>query len=430
MKNFSKNISPDSLTGSIFAIEGIKDACVILNGPTGCKFYHSAISDNQFIRSVSFDATQYNEEFFFGQPRVPCTYLDRDDYVYGSGEKLEKILENISKQKYKFIAIINSPGAALIGDDLNGFLRRKIKDIPYLSMESTGYSTTYGTGFENTIIKVIDSLDYSQEKLKGMNVNLLGMNIYQKHYDMNYEVIRKVLEFYNINVISAMGAGDSVEDLKNINKADLNIVVFPEYGLRTAEKLKEKFKTPFIVPKEGPPIGFYSTDSFIKEVCDFFKLEDNIGITEMEKARGRAYLYIARFSSLTGLPKGSSFSIKGEASIVYTITKWLSSYLGMVPVAIEFLEDSDAEFKDKLHEYLNEVNSLYALESEIINTDTDILLADGNTIAQLKLEGKTFSAIEINLPSLGYIDVSAKTIFGYEGSLFILEQILNGLRYL
>ncbi len=430
MKNFSKNISPDSLTGSIFAIEGIRDACVILNGPTGCKFYHSAISDNQFIRSVSFDPTQYNEEFFFGQARVPCTYLARDDYVYGSGEKLEKIIDNILEKNYKLISIINSPGPALIGDDLNGFLRRKVKDIPYVSIESTGYSTSYGTGFQDAILKIIDSLDYSMEDLEGMNVNLLGINIYQKHYDMNYESIKEILAYYNINIISAIGAGDSVEDLKKINKADLNIVIFPEYGKRTAEKLNEMFGTPFIIAKEGPPIGFHATDSLINQVCDFFKLEDSIKITELEKIRARAYLYISRFSSLTGLPKGSLFSIRGEASMVYAITKWLSSYLGMVPAAISFAEDSDDEFKEKLYKYLKEINSLDALENEIINTDTDILLADGNTIAQLKLEGKTFSAIEINLPSLGYIDVSPKTIFGYDGSLYILEQILNGLRYL
>ena len=40
----SKSISPDSVTGMIFAMEGIRNVIVLLNGPMGCKFYHSTTS--------------------------------------------------------------------------------------------------------------------------------------------------------------------------------------------------------------------------------------------------------------------------------------------------------------------------------------------------------------------------------------------------
>ena len=30
--------APDALTGAVLAVEGIPDAAVLLNGPTGCKF--------------------------------------------------------------------------------------------------------------------------------------------------------------------------------------------------------------------------------------------------------------------------------------------------------------------------------------------------------------------------------------------------------
>ena len=42
--NSTKSISPDSITGMIFAMEGIRNAIVLLNGPMGCKFYHSTTS--------------------------------------------------------------------------------------------------------------------------------------------------------------------------------------------------------------------------------------------------------------------------------------------------------------------------------------------------------------------------------------------------
>ena len=38
-KPCTKSISPDSITGMIFAAEGIRNVIVLLNGPMGCKFY-------------------------------------------------------------------------------------------------------------------------------------------------------------------------------------------------------------------------------------------------------------------------------------------------------------------------------------------------------------------------------------------------------
>ena len=38
------SIHPDGITGMIFAMEGIKNAVVLLNGPMGCRFYHSTTS--------------------------------------------------------------------------------------------------------------------------------------------------------------------------------------------------------------------------------------------------------------------------------------------------------------------------------------------------------------------------------------------------
>ena len=55
MIHYSENITPDSFSGALFAVEGIKDACTILTGPTGCKFYHSAIADAQFLRTPTFN---------------------------------------------------------------------------------------------------------------------------------------------------------------------------------------------------------------------------------------------------------------------------------------------------------------------------------------------------------------------------------------
>ena len=117
MRSYLTNITPDGMSGLIFGLEGITDGIVLLNGPSGCKFYHSATSDNQFIRQLEFDPLNYPERWYFGQPRVPCTSLDNGDYVYGSESKLREALTFLRENvKFEILFVVNSPGAALIGD--------------------------------------------------------------------------------------------------------------------------------------------------------------------------------------------------------------------------------------------------------------------------------------------------------------------------
>ena len=49
-----RSIPPDSLTGMIFAMEGMEHTIVLLNGPMGCKFYHSTTSQFLTIRPLLY----------------------------------------------------------------------------------------------------------------------------------------------------------------------------------------------------------------------------------------------------------------------------------------------------------------------------------------------------------------------------------------
>jgi nitrogenase molybdenum-iron protein alpha/beta subunit len=429
MNFYTENIVPDSLSGALFAVEGIKDACTILNGPTGCKFYHSAISDSQFMRQATYSPLEYTEGFF-GQPRIPATYLDGHDYVFGSGEKLRNILRIVLDKKYALIAVINSPGAALIGDDLEKFIAGETKGIPCFTLENSGFSGGFGLGYQKAMLKILGILDLKNKKQNGSpKVNLIGLSIYQKYFDNNYKTIKDMLELCGIEILCAPGAGDPVDLVKNVPSASLNIVIYPEYGKEIADYLKKRFAQPYIIPEEGPPIGFYSTGAFVKQICEYFNLPPARAETALDEARAGAYLHLSRFSSLLSMPRGCLFSVKADSSTAYVLTKWLCSYLGMIPAAVSVLPGGYEVFTKKLKDFLNLANHGEALTNHIIETPTQILLADSNTISEMRFYGQKFCGIEIALPSLGYIDVTEKTLFGAQGSLFLLEQILNGLRY-
>ncbi len=76
-ENYLKNILPDSLTGLVFGFEGVEKAVTILNGPTGCKFYHSSVSDSRMIRQEEFDPLNFRSCGTSASPGCPAPIWTR-----------------------------------------------------------------------------------------------------------------------------------------------------------------------------------------------------------------------------------------------------------------------------------------------------------------------------------------------------------------
>ncbi len=437
-KDFLTNILPDSLSGSVFAFEGIRRSLVLMNGPTGCKFYHSAISDSQYIRQMEFDPLKFPELWYFGQPRVPCTYLDKADYVYGSENKLEEALTFAREHvKPDIIAVINTPGAALIGDDIGRIANGIIKEIPVVVMESPGYSLTVWEGYERACEALMSSVfsgsdrdSIKNDKAPGkVYVNILGLCIWQRNWEGDLEELKKDLELCGIELNCALFADCTLSDIKDLKRADLNLVADPVFGKKAAILLKEYFGTDF-VECSGIPVGFKAMEELMDEICRRTGKEscfENF-MNESRKARARCYAHISRINSLTGLPKGVKYAVHGTASQCLGYCRDLSEYLGMVPDCVSCTGNEGPE-RDDLEKYLREKGYAGSLGRDILETEADIVLADGGMIAKLKEKGKLFSGIEIGMPTLGYVDVCPKTHLGIRGGLLLTEQVLNGLLY-
>jgi nitrogenase molybdenum-iron protein alpha/beta subunit len=279
------------------------------------------------------------------------------------------------------------------------------------------------------MIKILETVPMNKRDIRPKTVNLLGLTIYQKYYQQNYKTIKSLFGLCGIEIIASPGSGDCAAALSRIPEAALNVVIYPASAGDLAEFLENKHSIHYICPEEGPPIGFDSTKAFIVQICKLLDANPGRAVESIEEAQARAYTFLSRFSSLLGLPKGSLFSIKAETSTAYTLTKWLCTYLGMIPAAITITDETDPVFSEKLNQFLDSINYPNVLNNSIIETPTHILLGDGNTILEVKNRGQKFCGIEIALPALGYLDITEKTLFGGQGALFLLEQILNGLRY-
>lgn len=411
-KNSLKNITPDGVTGAVFALEGIRNSLTLLNGPMGCKFYHSSTSpflmprpalrlpvqEGEAPREVS---ENYLNDWFFRQSQVPCTYLDSHDYVYGTADKVREALLYVREHiGCDFISVVNSPGASLIGDDPRELCAAVFPDTPTAVIESPGFSTSFWEGTDEAILSL---LKQAGPKLWGEKkpherpiVNIIGLSLWQKYAEGNRNELKRLLELCGIDLGCVLCGGCTVEDLRRIPDADLNLVLYPELGKESAAWLRVNIGTQAYVC-DAPPIGFDATERLLRELCALLGTDISPVLPELERARALCWFRINGVYTMSGRPNGTLFAVKSLPSEEEALSAFLTDYLGMI--------------RDN---------------GDIADTKAEEVFADANTIGELMLRHREFSGIEIANPTMGYVDVVEKCLLGIRGAMFLTEQVLNG----
>ncbi len=406
-----KSITADSLTGAVFALEGMRNAVVLLNGPMGCRFYHSTTSRFLMTRPLlklpagqdgTREPVDYNtlNDWFFRQERVPCTCLDGYDYVYGTKEKVREALTFIRDSvDLDLLAIVNSPGACLIGDDLKETARSVLGGTRTVMVESPGLSGTFEEGWSRAATALLEQAgtalwrERMPEKRTGKRVNLLGLSVWQRYFEGDLAEMKRLFALCGAEVTAALCADCSVEELARMPEADLNVVLDPAAGTEAARYLERVCGTPYVV-FPGFPVGFSATERMFEEIGKLLGISCEALFEESGLARALAWYKIEQVYATSGKPRGVTFFVGGSAAQKQAYESFLTEYLGMEP--------SDPE-------------------------RAELVFGDANLISELMLKNRRFCGIEISLPGMGYIDLVPKTHMGIRGALFLIEQVLNGL---
>ena len=111
-ERYLRSITADYITGVVSACEGIHGSLVLLNGPLGCRFYHSYAFGKNLIReselwglrgelqlSDAMDDRLVRSQYFAGTPQIPGSNLRYEDYIFGTGEQLERALRDILAER-------------------------------------------------------------------------------------------------------------------------------------------------------------------------------------------------------------------------------------------------------------------------------------------------------------------------------------------
>lgn len=217
---------------------------VVIHDPSGC---NSTYNTHDEIR-------WYNQDSL-----IFISGLTEIDAVMGNDEKfLSDIKEAAGELHPKFIALVSSPIPFMNGTDFPALAKvlETETGIPAFAVPTNGmHDYVYGAG------KALEEIArrFVPEQMEDRNgsertVNLLGATPLDFGPISKVEELKKNLEQYGWKVISTWAMGDSLEDLAQAGKAEMNLVI-SSVGLMAAKMLKEKYGTPYVI---GTPYKEYA----------------------------------------------------------------------------------------------------------------------------------------------------------------------------
>ena len=350
-ERYLRSITADYITGVVSACEGIHGSLVLLNGPLGCRFYHSYAFGKNLIReselwglrgelqlSDAMDDRLVRSQYFAGTPQIPGSNLRYEDYIFGTGEQLERALRDIlAERRYSMTVVIQTPGTSLMGEGLESLIQKIAGEFqtPSIFVESPEFSTDSCAGYDETMARLLKQFvgEKAEKEKEDISVNLFGFCTYQQSLEGDTEEIRRLLGLCGIRVKCIAGADCTLESFRKIPEADLNILCCPERCEKTEAYLREVLKLP-VYDAGGFPIGFDQTEKFVKEVSERLHTDCRPALADLEKARARAFYYMARYLGQAGFPEELRYAAEGESSLLCGYVDYLSGYLGIRPEAV------------------------------------------------------------------------------------------------
>lgn len=413
---------PDGLTGSIMAVEGIADAAVFLHGPGGCRVRHTVISSAVLPREGS---EPFTAPYYYGYPRVPSSYLDEYDFINGAYYKSSEGLGEVASRRPSLAVVIDSPGAGLIGDDHWRAIRENgLEDVAMHIPESmASVPATRACG--RTLAYVMEHLDPERGDVRGGTVNLLGLSLMDKDWRAARDELASLLNDMGLEVVCCPGAGSSVDELVRSVDSEFNVVVCPEMCSGLTEWYGSR-GVPSIRSGKGAPVGFDALEAWVMAVADATDRDPSKALGRID-ACGRE---VAR--RFTGMRynavriRGLTFSAAGTASVIRPLTEWLYGYLAMAPAAVVVDDGADEAESEALASFLERVGFQEAWSREPV--PSGVVLCEGIAALTMKLAGDCRAGIPIGYSSMGIDDIMPRPVYGMQGAMYILDEILHGVR--
>ena len=207
---------------------------------------------------------------------TPVTASIVDRHVLARGSQ-EKVVDNITRkdkeERPDLIVLTPTCTSSILQEDLQNFVDRAStsSSSDVILADVNHYRVNELQAADRTLEQVVRYyLDkarrqgtLNQPMTEVPSVNIIGIFTLGFHNQHDCRELKRLLKDLGIEVNEVIPAGGSVENLRNLPKAWLNLVPYREVGLMTAQYLQKEFGMPYVATT---PMGLVATAEFIRQI--------------------------------------------------------------------------------------------------------------------------------------------------------------------
>ena len=408
------------LFGAYATVSGVRNAFPLFHSPCGCQYYIR-------VCMLLHDGID---------PVILTSDLSQEDIVFGGEERLkESIITCHKAYDPDLIVVLSSCAPSLVGDDIEAVAENTSSMVrgDVVAIDCAGFQGDQVSGFKDVILKLLARYVQAGLEIKKNVVNLIGIIPgYDYRWRCDILSLTEMLNLAGIEVNAVLGGNLTLDQIKSVGCAELNIVLSETRGLEIAEYLKEKIGTPFIHPKYLP-IGMQSTKEWLTTIAQHtsdFKRKAIKGKLE-ESVAPFEYADLALTTTYT---VDTRVAIINEPHRAISLARYLVQDIG-VKLAVLCVTESNGDTEVFLNKYLKELGQE---DCKILLTHDHFLLH--KTLTELKpdiiygssMERSAAMEIGASLIAIGYPTydeqiMTDRPYMGFNGIAVLMEDLVNAI---
>jgi len=401
---------PDGLLGAALAAETIGLSCALVNGPGGCRSRMQTLL-HDLAPGIHDGTACCRSSFFSRQQHLPCTFLDDEDLVFGSEDKVSEAVRTVTSITGRRPLVVDTLAASMHCYDSPSDTISIAEDLSEMG---------FSEGYDTAACAILAETD-----LDGGNdgsVNILGYGVTDLGWKQGSREIERLLALMGVKINCVLGCMPDPDVAKGLGKAALNIMVRPELCRRTSDHLEKRFGIPSLRPTAGAPVGYPSTRSFVREVADAMGADPSPALEFIDEEAKSVHSELNGYDrAIRGL-HSKGFAIVGESSTTYPLMRWLMESFGMAPFSVELL---DSEYERETLDLLESSGFSDAVGGP--DHDSEIVFCDGLRALEGRLNQPFLSFVETGMPYGRMVNLVGRTLVGTTGCRYILDEMMNGL---
>ncbi len=396
------------LLRAVRAVTGIRNCTLIVHGRLGC---HSGMLALQAATS----SHKYVNVIFSGL---------RSEEMYTGGENRLKIaiLNTYKIAKPRLIIIASASAIGIMGDNVDGVIREVSREVKskIVHIEAYGYSRGEYATYEETLVKICQELCKRNVQKVSKSINIIGFHPDEPHWHADLREMMRFLKYSGVRV-NCILSWCSTEEIENIGKAELNVVLGGE-GIRVAEFLEKELGIPYIIVPY--PIGMVNMEEFLEKTCRELGLNLNNSklVREYSNAKRSLKHYETYIQGIYGVLR---VTLVGESYRVFSLARFLQEELGedIEYIAIRVKNEYTEDYIKTWREISEIISDRYELYTKLKNIKPDVMYA--STYERDIALRCGIPLVRLFYPTLDEVTITDRPIVGPKGALTIVEKTIN-----